>query len=66
MGTTWLGPDGQVEMASDETPEAVARAEAKLLRLIEALARADAERDYADQVEALARTRAGSKPQPSS
>jgi hypothetical protein len=50
MAVVGLGANGEVEVLDPGTPEEAVEAEAALLRLVEALARADAARDYAQAV----------------
>ncbi len=50
MAVVRLGPNGEVEVLDPGTPEEAEEAEAALMRFVEALARADAARDYAKAV----------------
>lgn len=56
MAVVRLGPNGEVEVLDPGTPEEAEEAQAALMRFVEALARADAARDYA---KAIADLRAG-------
>ena len=50
MAVVRLGPNGEVEVLDSGTPAEAEEAEAALMRFVEALARADAARDYAKAV----------------
>lgn len=47
MAVVRLGPNGEVEVLVPATPEEIAEGDAAILRVIEALARATARKDFA-------------------
>ena len=50
MAVVRLGPNGEVEVLDPGPPEKAEQTEAALMHFVEALARADAARDYAKAV----------------
>lgn len=64
MAAVRLGPNGEVDVLDPGTPEEAVQAEAALIRFVEALARADAARDYARAVAERQAMRTGDVPPP--
>jgi hypothetical protein len=64
MAVVRLGPHGEVEVLDPGTLEEAEEAEAALIRFVEALARADAARDYAKAVADLRASQATASKSP--